>query len=118
MILQQLDPASLEAAFRRHAAVLNVSTNGVGQRHVAIAGETLRRSFDNFLDRRAAHILSALDFDTALVLAHLDSEEKSAEITAVQTLLGSLTLTGSVVTVDAMNSQIKHSSKPSPPEFI
>ena len=35
-ILRQLDPASVEAAFRRHAAVLNDATNGEGQRHVAI----------------------------------------------------------------------------------
>jgi hypothetical protein len=37
-ILRQLDPASVEAAFRRHAAVLNDATNGQGQRHVAIDG--------------------------------------------------------------------------------
>jgi len=117
-ILRQLDPASVEAAFRRHAAVLNDATNGEGQRHVAIDGKTLRRSFDNFLDRRAAHILSAFASDTALVLAHLDCNEKSNEIPAVQTLLGSLALTGSVVTVDAMHCQKKHSSKPLPPAFI
>ena len=35
-ILRQLDPASVEAAFRRHAAMLNDATNGEGQRHVAI----------------------------------------------------------------------------------
>ena len=93
---------------RRHAAVLNDATNGEGQRHVAIDGKTLRGSFDNFLDRRAAHILSAFASDTALVLAHLDCNEKSNEIPAVQTLLGSLALTGSVVTVDAMHCQKKH----------
>ncbi len=38
----------------RHAAVLNDARNGEGQRHVAIDGKTLRRSFNNFLDRRAA----------------------------------------------------------------
>jgi hypothetical protein len=117
-ILRQLDPASVEAAFRRHAAVLNDATNGEGQRHVAIDGKTLRRSFDNFLDRRAAHILSAFASDTALVLAHLDCDEKSNEIPAVQTLLGSLALTGSVVTVDAMHCQKKRSSKLPPPAFI
>ena len=117
-ILRQLDPASVEAAFRRHAAVLNDATNGEGQRHVAIDGKTLRRSFDNFLDRRAAHILSAFASDSALVLAHLDCDEKSNEIPAVQSLLGSLALTDSVVTVDAMHCQKKHSSKPPPPAFI
>jgi hypothetical protein len=111
-ILRQLDPASVEAAFRHHAAVLNDATNGEGQRHVAIDGKTLRRSFDNFLDRRAAHIFSAFASDKALVL------EKSNEIPAVQTLLASLALTGSVVTVDAMHCQKKHSSKPPLPAFI
>jgi hypothetical protein len=62
-ILRQLDPASVEAAFRRHAAVLHDAMNGAGQRHVAIDGKSLRRSFDNFLDRRAAHILSAFASD-------------------------------------------------------
>ena len=102
-ILRHLDPASVEAAFRRHAAVLNDATNGGSQRHVAIDGKTLRRSCDNFLDRRAAHILSAFASDSALVLAHLDCDEKSNEIPAVQSLLGSLALTDSVVTVDAMH---------------
>jgi hypothetical protein len=98
--------------------MLNDATNGEGQRHVAIDGKTLRRSFDNFLDRRAAHILSAFASDKALVLGHLDCDEKSNEIPAVRTLLGSLALAGSVVTVDAMHCQKKHSSKPPPPAFI
>jgi hypothetical protein len=52
--------------------------------------------------------------DTALVLAHLDCDEKSNEIPAVQTLLGSLALSDAVVTVDAMHCQKKHSSMPLP----
>src|SRR4030081_3912919 len=48
-ILRQLDGASGEAAFRRHAAGLNEAARSEGQRHVAIDGKTLRRSFDNFL---------------------------------------------------------------------
>jgi hypothetical protein len=74
--------------------------------------------FDNFLDRRAVHILSAFASDTALVLAHLDCAEKSNEIPAVQTLLGTLALTDAVVTVDAMHCQKKHSSMPLPVVFI
>jgi len=91
--------------FRRHAAILNDAAEIPSQRHVAIDGKTLRRSFDNFLDRRAAHMLSAFASDTALVLAHLDCDEKSNEIPAVQTLLGSLALSDAVVTVDAMHCQ-------------
>jgi hypothetical protein len=110
-ILQQLDTASVEAAFRRHAAALNEAPGIKGQRHVAIDGKTLRRSFDKFLDRRAAHILSAFASDTELVLAHLDCDDKSNEIPAVQALLGTLGLTSALVTVDAMHCQKKRLSK-------
>jgi hypothetical protein len=87
------------------------------QRHVAIDGKTCDAA-SNFLDRRAAHMLSAFASDTALVLAHLDCDEKSNEIPAVQTLLASLALTDAVVTVDAMHCQKKHSSMPLPVVFI
>ncbi len=103
---------SVEATFRRHAAVLNDASQIEGQRHVAIDGKALRRSFDNFHDRRAAHMLSAFAADTALVLAHLECDDKSNEIPAVQSLLGALGLIGAVVTVDAMHCQKKRSNKP------
>jgi len=108
-IIRQLDAASVEAVFRRHAAALSAS--GTQQRLVAIDGKTLRHSFDNFLDRRAAHILTAFTVDNALVLAHLDCDDKSNEIPAVQSLLGELRLGGAVVTVDAMHCQKKPSSR-------
>ena len=110
-ILQQLDSASVEAAFRRHAAALNDAAKIEGQRHVAIDGKALRHSFDNFHDRRAAHILSAFASDTELVLAHLECDDKSNEIPAVQSLLGALGLTGALITVDAMHCQKKPSSR-------
>ena len=111
-ILRQLDPASVEEAFRRHAAALNDAAKVEGRPHVAIDGKALRHSFDNFHDRRAAHMLSAFASNTALVLAHLDCDDKSNEIPAVQTLLGTLGLTGAVVTVDAMHCQKNPSSRP------
>src|SRR4030081_3351702 len=48
-ILRQLDAASVEAAFRRHAAGLNDAARSEGQRHVAIDGKTLRHSLTTFL---------------------------------------------------------------------
>ncbi len=111
-VLQQLDPLSVEAVFRRHAAALNDAATAGDHRHVAIDGKTLRRSFDNFLDRRAAHLLSAFASDTALVLAHLDCDDKSNEIPTVQTLIGALGLSGAVVTVDAMHCQKNPSRRP------
>ena len=72
----------MEAAFRRHAAALNDAARIEGQRHVAIDGKTLRHSFDDFLDRRTAHVLGAFAADTALVLAHLDCDDKSNGISS------------------------------------
>jgi hypothetical protein len=105
IILQQLDTASVEQVFRRHAAILHAQVCPEGQRHVAIDGKALRHSFDHFQDRKAAHILSAFASDAALVLAHLDCDEKSNEIPAVQALLAELGLAGALLTVDAMHCQ-------------
>lgn len=105
IILQQLDTASVEQVFRRHAAILHEQASQDGQRHIAIDGKALRHSFDQFHDRKAAHILSAFASDAALVLAHLDCDEKSNEIPAVQALLRELGLVEALLTVDAMHCQ-------------
>jgi len=105
LILQQLDAASVEQVFRRHAAILHEKSSPEGQRHIVIDGKALRQSFDDFHDRKAAHILSAFASDAALVLAHLDCDEKSNEIPAVQALLRQLDLEQALLTVDAMHCQ-------------
>ncbi len=40
-------------------------------------GKTLRRSINNFTDRKAVQLLHAFDTEAGLVLAHIDIEEKS-----------------------------------------
>ena len=111
-ILQGLDPAGVEAAFRRHAALLQAARATPGQGSIALDGKTLRGSFDKFNDRAAAQVLSAFATDTALVLAHIDIAERSNEIPAAQTLLAELGLApGAVVTLDAMHCQ-KNISRP------
>jgi hypothetical protein len=105
-ILQGLDPAAVEAAFRRHAALLQAARATPGQGSVALDGTTLRGSFDKFNDRTAAQVLSAFATDTALMLAYIDIAERSNEIPAAQTLLAELGLaSGAVVTLDALHCQ-------------
>ncbi len=105
-ILQGLDPAGVEAAFRRHAALLQAARTTPGQGSIALDGKTLRGSFDKFNDRAAAQLLSAFATDTALVLAHIDIAKKSNEIPAAQTLLAELGLApGAIVTLDALHCQ-------------
>ena len=95
----------MQAAFRRHAALLQSARATSGQGSIALDGKTLRGSFDNFHDRAAAQVLSALATDTALVLAHVDIADKSNEIPAVQALLAELGLTRHLVTLDALHCQ-------------
>ena len=108
-ILQRLNPADVEKVFREHAADLNGSAAANGTRIVAFDGkvltlrQALRGSFDAFNDAKARQILSALAADTALV--HIEIDDKSDEIPAVQKLLEELDVTGHIVTLDAMYCQ-------------
>jgi len=105
-IIQGLDPRDVEAAFRRHAALLQAAHATPGQGSIALDGKTLRGSFDKFNDRAAAQVLSAFAIDTALVLAHVDIAEKSNEIPAAQTLLAELGVPpATLVTLDALHCQ-------------
>ena len=119
-ILQGLAAADVEKVFRLHAAILNENAACQGMRVVAFDGKTLRGSFDKFTDTRPAHLVRrrtvpphhAFAADTALVLGHLEIDDKSNEIPAVQRLLGELGLAASVVTVDALHCQKKPSNAP------
>ena len=108
-ILQGLTAADVEKAFREHAANLNFDAAVSGTRVVALDGKALKGSFDSFNDAKAKQVLSAFAVDTALVLAHIEIDDKSNEIPAVQKLLEELDLAGHIVTCDAMHCQKKPS---------
>jgi DDE_Tnp_1-associated len=110
-ILQGLTAADVEKAFREHAANLNLDAAVSGARVIAFDGKALKGSFDSFNDAKAKQVLSAFAVDTALVLAHIEIDEKSNEIPAVQKLLEELDVAGHIVTCDAMHCQ-KKPSKP------
>ena len=114
-ILQGLNAADVEKVFREHAANLNLAPAGAGARVIAFDGKTLKGSFDNFHDAKARQVLSAFAVDTALVLAHIEIDEKSNEIPAVQKLMEELDLAGHIVTCDAMHCQKKRSKPPLSP---
>jgi hypothetical protein len=104
-ILHRLSAAEVERVFREHAANLNCAPAGAKARVVAFDGKTLKGSFDSFNDIRARQVLSAFAVDTGLVLAHIEIEEKSNEIPAMQKLLQELGLAGHIVTADAIHCQ-------------
>jgi hypothetical protein len=114
-ILQGLDGAEVERVFRDHAAELSGTEPGEDVEAlpvVAIDGKTLRHSFDAFNDRKAAHVLSAFAVDDALILGHLQVEEKSNEIPAAQQMIEALGLEGRLFTMDAMHCQKKLFRRP------
>jgi hypothetical protein len=117
-ILQGLSATDVEKVFREHAANLNLGVAGSTARIIAFDGKTLKGSFDNFNDIKAKQVLSAFAVDTALVLAHIEIDEKSNEIPAVQKLLEELDVAGHIVTCDAMHCQKKPSKPPPPPTCI
>ena len=107
-ILHGLDSAEVERIFRQHAAQLSRTQTDEdvdGMPVVAIDGKTLRHSFDAFNDRKAAHVLSAFSVDVALILGHLEVDEKSNEIPAAQSMIKELLLEGRSFTLDAMHCQ-------------
>jgi hypothetical protein len=106
-ILQGLDPVAVEQVFRRYAARLQEAASAASRRAIALDGKTLRRSFDNFTDRKAAQVLHAFNADAGLVLAHIEIDEKSNEIPAAQRLLSELQVADCIVTLDAIHCQKK-----------
>ncbi len=104
-VLQGLEGSQVERIFRLHGEILRESAGVEGLRVVAFDGKTLRGSYDHFTDKTAAHLVSAFDIEGALVLGHIEVDDKSNEIPAVERLIGELGLAGCVATVDAMHCQ-------------
>ena len=100
-LFRQLDPGQFQAAFQRFMSRFSQQCQGV----VAIDGKVLRRSFDRTSGRSALHMVSAWGCEQRLVLAQVATDAKSNEITAVPKLLAMLSLTGTIVTADAINCQ-------------
>jgi hypothetical protein len=101
-----LDPADLEAAFRRHARrQLSAATLDDGPRVVALDGKTLRRSFDRLHDRAAAHVLGAFASEAGLILGHREVRDAPAEVEGVHAMIRDPGLTGVIFTVDALHCQ-------------
>ena len=102
--LHALDPAAIEAAFRRHAQHLGDVTTAPGRRVIALDGKTLRGSFDHLDDQAAAQVLSAFASEAALILAHQEIAEGD-EVAAAQALIEQLGLRGVLFTADALHCQ-------------
>jgi len=109
LIFRRLDCVGFEAQLRAWAESVVASTPGGTDRPqaaepaVALDGKTLRGSRKQ--GAPGVHLLSALAHQVGVTLAQQAVADKTNEITAVETVLGQMVLTGRVVTMDALLTQ-------------
>ncbi len=106
-IIGLVDGGSLEAVFRRHAAMQHAALGGGPGEVVAHDGKSLKGSYDKANEQRMSHLFRAFAVGTRIILGHVAIMIKSNEIPAMQALVRELGLAGVLCTADAMHCQIK-----------
>jgi len=97
-IIQGVDSGELETSFRQFSfSLINQNSDN---RYIALDGKTLRGSFDNFTDKKAQQVFSALCSDNNIIIAHEQIEEKTNEIPAAQQLIAVLGISNYIFTLD------------------
>ncbi len=103
-VFAALDPDAFHRAFLAWTATL---VESLGGKHVAIDGNTMRRSFTTADKKDHRHIISAWVTDNHVVFGQVATDDKSNEITAIPKLLKMLDLKDTTVSIDAMGCQKK-----------
>jgi len=107
-IFAALQPAEFEKCLLSWITSLHEISGG---QIVAIDGKTLRRSFDAASSKAAIHMVSAWATANCISLGQVVVDAKSNEITAIPKLLEILTISGCLVTIDAMGCQTEIAQK-------
>src|SRR3954449_3963911 len=101
-LFERLDPDEFQRGFLGWVEALHEATE---RQVIAIDGKTLRRSFDRAKGKSALHMVHAWATANHLLLGQVAVDEKSNEITAIPVLLKMLSISGAIVTIDAMGCQ-------------
>jgi len=101
-LFERLDPDQFQRGFLGWIEALHEATE---RQVIAIDGKTLRRSFDRAKGKSALHMVHAWATANQLLLGQVAVDEKSNEITAIPKLLKMLSISGAIVTIDAMGCQ-------------
>ncbi|MDG4800139.1 ISAs1 family transposase [Micromonospora sp. WMMD980] len=106
-LLQAMDPQLLTAAISVWLAGRATATTSTAGRAIAVDGKTLRGS--RTTDTPARHVMTACDQATGVVLASIDVDGKTNEITRFAPLLDQISdLRDTVITADALHCQREH----------
>ena len=103
-IFEMLDPLTVAKKMR-----WILKTTEVAGKIIAFDGKTIRGS--KTYTNRAVHVLSAFLTDDQIVLGEMTCDEKSNEITAIPELLDTINVEKTIVTIDAMGTQMKIAEK-------
>jgi len=107
-VFNAIDGEAFQRSFIRWVEAVFTVTKG---QVVAIDGKTARRSHDKSIGKDAIHMVSAWANANGIVLGQRKVDDKSNEITAIPELLDLLSITGCIVTIDAMGCQKKIAQK-------
>jgi predicted transposase YbfD/YdcC len=102
-VFRSLDSDQFEGCFLRWVQAVSELSRG---QVVALDGKHVRRSHDRGAAKAAITLVSAWATANGLVLGQRQVGDKSSETVAIPELLESLVLSGCLVTVDALNTQV------------
>lgn len=101
-IFEVIEPVKFQQSFMNWVQTISDLTAG---EVIAIDGKAVRGSYQKDDKKRAVHMVSAWAANNKLVLGQRKVADKSNEITAIPELLELLTISGCIVTIDAMGCQ-------------
>jgi predicted transposase YbfD/YdcC len=104
-VLVALRPDSFQQCFQNWIAGAMPTDPDADGRLVAIDGKTCCGSHDAANNLGAMHIVSAWASEEGIALGQVATDDKSNEITAIPELLQRISLTNTIVTIDAMGCQ-------------
>lgn len=109
-ILKGVKRQVLEWYFRQHSDFLKSDMHLEGRVLVAIDGKALKGSFDHKAGKGVISLISAYCSNHDFILGHIEAEDESNEIPAVQQMLCGLGLglKDCIYTLDALHCQKKH----------
>jgi len=107
-MFESINPIQLEQCFN---SWINTLVTQMGGQVIPIDGKTVRGSYDRNQNQSALHLISAWASEQRLVLAQMKVDDKSNEITAIPALLELIDIAGSIITIDAMGTQVEIAQK-------
>lgn len=105
-VFERIDPEKFQKCFMNWVKVIQQLTSG---QVIAVDGKTVKGTRRS--GQKAIHIVSAWASENKVVLGQLKTDEKSNEITAIPQLLDLLSISGCIVTIDAMGCQTEIAHK-------